>query len=119
MILVMICSNSNNMTAAIISIVFFAVNFGFYIAYAYMTAKKGIMNPKFARNWSAKWIIPVYIVLEIWIVIRMFRSERALSDVAIMIQWQIIVLGAISMSFCAMKNNRVVKSQLEEDEADE
>ena len=119
MILVMLCSNANEMTASVVSIVFFAVNFGFYIAYAYMTAKKGIMNPKFAKNWSAKWIIPVYVVLEIWIVIRMLRSERELSDIAIMIQWQILIISGIAMSLCAMKNNRVVKSQLEEDETEE
>lgn len=77
------------------------------------------MNTKFAKNWSAKWIIPVYIILEVVAVSRIFHSEHELSDIAFIIQWQIIIISCISMSLCAMKNNRVLKAQLEENEADQ
>ena len=83
-----------------------------------MTAKKGIMNHKFAKGWSAKWIIPAYIILEVAAITGIFHSEHELSDIALVIQWQIIIISCISMSLCAMKNNRVLKAQLEENEAD-
>ena len=118
MLLVMFCGNANDLWGTVISLVLFAVIFAFYIIYAYMTAKKGIMNPKFARNWSAKWIIPVYIILEVVAITRIFHSEHELSDIALIIQWQIIIISCISMSLCAMKNNRVLKAQLEENESD-
>ncbi len=119
LILVMFCGNANDLWGTVISLSLFAVILAFYIIYAYMTAKKGIMNPKFAKNWSAKWIIPVYIILEVVAVSRIFHSEHELSDIALIIQWQIIIISCISMSLCAMKNNRVLKAQLEENEADE
>lgn len=118
LILVMFCGNANDLWGTVISLSLFAVILAFYIIYAYMTAKKGIMNPKFAKNWSAKWIIPVYIILEVVAVSRIFHSEHELSDIALIIQWQIIIISCISMSLCAMKNNRVLKAQLEENEAD-
>lgn len=118
LILVMFCGNVNDLWGTVISLSLFAVILAFYIIYAYMTAKKGIMNPKFAKNWSAKWIIPVYIILEVVAVSRIFHSEHELSDIALIIQWQIIIISCISMSLCAMKNNRVLKAQLEENEAD-
>ncbi len=119
LILVMFCGNANDLWGTVISLSLFAVILAFYIIYAYMTAKKGIMNPKFAKNWSAKWIIPVYIILEVVAVSRIFHSEHELSDIALIIQWQIIIISCISMSLCAMKNNRVLKAQLEGNEADE
>ena len=119
MLLVMFCGNANDLWGTVISLVLFAVIFAFYIIYAYMTAKKGIMNPKFAKSWSAKWIIPVYIILEVMAISRIFHSEHELSDIALIIQWQIIIISCISMSLCAMKNNRVLKAQLEENESDE
>ena len=119
LILVMFCGNANDLWGTVISLSLFAFILAFYIIYAYMTAKKGIMNPKFAKNWSAKWIIPVYIILEVVAVSRIFHSEHELSDIALIIQWQIIIISCISMSLCAMKNNRVLKAQLEENEADE
>ena len=119
MLLVMFCGKANDLWGTVISLVLFAVIFAFYIIYAYMTAKKGIMNPKFAKSWSAKWIIPVYIILEVMAISRIFHSEHELSDIALIIQWQIIIISCISMSLCAMKNNRVLKAQLEENEADE
>ena len=118
LILVMFCGNANDLWGTVISLSLFAFILAFYIIYAYMTAKKGIMNPKFAKNWSAKWIIPVYIILEVVAVSRIFHSEHELSDIALVIQWQIIIISCISMSLCAMKNNRVLKAQLEENEAD-
>lgn len=119
LILVMFCGNANDLWGMAVSLVLLAVVFVFYIIYAYMTAKKGIMNPKFAKGWSAKWVIPVYIILEVVAVSRIFHSEHELSDIALIIQWQIIIISCISMSLCAMKNNRVLKAQLEENEADE
>ncbi len=118
LILVMFCGNANDLWGTVISLSLFAVILAFYIIYAYLTAKKGIMNPKFAKNWSAKWIIPVYIILEVVAVSRIFHSEHELSDIALIIQWQIIIISCISMSLCAMKNNRVLKAQLEENESD-
>ena len=119
LILVMFCGNANDLWGTVISLSLFAVILAFYIIYAYMTAKNGIMNPKFAKGWSAKWVIPAYIILEAAAIIRIFHSEHELSDIALIIQWQIIIISCISMSLCAMKNNRVLKAQLEENEADE
>ena len=118
LILVMFCGNANDLWGTVISLSLFAFILAFYIIYAYMTAKKGIMNPKFAKNWSAKWIIPVYIILEVVAVSRIFHSEHEMSDIALIIQWQIIIISCISMSRCAIKNNRVLKAQLEENESD-
>lgn len=117
-ILTVVCGNANDFWGMAVSLVLLAVVFVFYIIYAYMTAKKGIMNPKFAKSWSAKWIIPAYMILEIMAISRFFHSEHELSDIAFIIQWQIIIISCISMSLCAMKNNRVLKAQLEENEAD-
>ncbi len=119
LILTMVCGNANDLWGMAVSLALFAVVFVFYIIYAYMTAKKGIMNTKFAKGWSAKWIIPTYIVLEVVVITRIFHSEHELSDIALIIQWQIIIISCISMSLCAMKNNRVLKAQLEDNEADE
>ena len=114
-ILIVICGNANDFWGMAVSLVLLAVVFVFYIIYAYMTAKKGIMNPKFAKGWSAKWIIPAYIILEAATITRIFHSEHELIDIALIIQWQMIIINCISMSLCARKNNRVVKKQLEEE----
>lgn len=53
-IMTMICEAAENVPGIIVSLVFMAIVYGFYIAYAYMTAKRGIMNPKFAKGWSGK-----------------------------------------------------------------
>ena len=119
LILTMVCGNANDLWGMAFSLALLAVVFVFYIIYAYMTAKKGIMNPKFAKGWSAKWVIPVYFILEVFEAVQIFRrSEYELSDIAFIIQWQIIIISCISMSLCAMKNNRVLKAQLEENETD-
>ena len=120
LILTMVCGNANDLWGMAFSLALLAVVFVFYIIYAYMTAKKGIMNPKFAKGWSAKWIIPVYFILEVFEAVQIFRrSEYELSDIALIIQWQIIIISCILISLCAMKNNRVLKAQLEDNEADE
>ena len=118
-ILTMVCGKANDLWGMAVSLALLAIVFAFYVIYAYMTAKKGIMNPKFAKGWSAKWVIPAYMILEIMAISRFFHSEHELSDIALIIQWQIIIISCISMSLCAMKNNRVLKAQLEENEADE
>ena len=53
-IMTMICEAAENVPGIIASLVFMAIVYGFYISYAYMTAKRGIMNPKFAKGWSGK-----------------------------------------------------------------
>ena len=53
-IMTMICEAAENVPGIIASLVFMAIVYVFYIAYAYMTAKRGIMNPKFAKGWSGK-----------------------------------------------------------------
>ena len=118
-ILTMVCGKANDLWGMAVSLALLAIVFAFYVIYAYMTAKKGIMNPKFAKGWSAQWVIPAYMILEIMAISRFFHSEHELSDIALIIQWQIIIISCISMSLCAMKNNRVLKAQLEENEADE
>ena len=105
------------MLGTVIALVFMAIVYSFYILYAYMTAKKGIMNPKFAKSWSGKWVFPVYIVLLLVWIYKIFRTvngEYDLSDIAYCSMWLIILTGSLLMSLCARKNNRVLKKQLEE-----
>lgn len=116
-VLTVVCGSMDNISGMIISLVLMAVVYGFYILYAYMTAKKGIMNPKFAKSWAGKWIIPVYIVLIlIWVykILRTANGEHDLSDIALCTMWLIILTSSILMSLCARKNNRVVKEQLDD-----
>ncbi|MGN0600453.1 MAG: hypothetical protein ACI4JK_11225 [Oscillospiraceae bacterium] len=115
--LTLVCAYSENVPGVIISFALMAVTYGFYILYAYMTAKKGIMNPKFAKGWSAKWVFPVYIVLLLVWIYKIFRTvngEYDLSDIAYCSMWLIILTGSLLMSLCARKNNRVLKKQLDE-----
>ena len=118
-ILVMVCGDAENVAGTIISLGLVAITYGFYIVYAYMTAKRGIMNPKFAKSWSSKWIIPVYIVLILIWSCKIFYSltgECDLYDIALYSIWIIILAGSILMSLCAGINNRVLRKQLEEGE---
>ena len=71
-VLVIICRNMGDMPGMIISFVLMATIYGFYITYAYMTAKKGIMNPRFAKSWSSKCVIPFYIVIALVWAARLF-----------------------------------------------
>ena len=116
-IMTIICGDSENVLGIVIALVFMAIVYGFYILYAYMTAQKGIMNPKFTKSWSAKWVFPVYIVLLLVWIYKIFRTvngEYDLSDIAYCSVWLIILTGSLLMSLCARKNNRVLKKQLEE-----
>lgn len=116
-IMTMICEAADNVPGIIVSLVFMAIVYGFYIAYAYMTAKRGIMNPKFAKGWSGKWVIPLYIVCAlIWVTKLLgFKGEAPdVGDISLTVMWLIIITGCIGVSLCAMKNNRVLKKQLEE-----
>lgn len=118
-ILVMVCGKAGNMAGMIVSLGLLAITYGFYIVYAYMTAKRGIMNPKFAKSWSSKWVIPVYIALILLWSYKIFRSltgECDISDIALYSIWIIILTGSILMSLCAGINNRVLCKQLEESE---
>lgn len=116
-ILVMVCGDAGNAAGMIISLGLVAITSGFYIVYAYMTAKRGIMNPKSAKSWSSKWIIYIALIL-IW-GYKIFRSvtgECDLYDIALYSIWIIILAGSILMSLCAGINNRVLRKQLEEGE---
>lgn len=117
MALVIVCRNMNDMPGMAISFALMATVYGFYIAYAYLTAKKGIMNPKFAKGWSGKWVIPCYIVLAlIWgsKILRSDGEQPSLDDITLALMWLIIITGCIAISLCARKNNRVVKEQLDD-----
>lgn len=115
--LVMVCGGAGNVPGMIVSLALTVVVYGFYILYAYMTAKRGIMNPKFAKSWAGKWIVPVYIMLiPLWIykIIRAVRGEPELSDIALSVLWLMILTNSILISLCARKNNRVLKKQLDD-----
>lgn len=116
-VLVIICRNMGDMPGMILSIVLMATIYGFYITYAYMTAKKGIMNPRFAKSWSSKCVIPFYIVIALVWAARLFSWGKGpdIDDISLAVMWLIMITGCIGISLCAMKNNRVVKAQLEED----
>ena len=116
--LIVICSNTENLAGTIISLVLLATLFGFYLLYAYMTAKRGIMNPKFAKSWSGTWIIVFYgIMLAAWCarLIGDIQNDDSFYDVVHYIMWLIISTEAMLMCLCAKKNNKVLKKQLEDD----
>lgn len=117
-VLVIICRNMGDMPGMILSIVLMATIYGFYITYAYITAKKGIMNPRFAKSWSSKCVIPFYIVIALVWGAKLFSLKGEapdIDDISLAVMWLIMITGCIGISLCAMKNNRVVKAQLEED----
>ncbi len=114
MVLVMICGDEGDIPGMVVALVLFAAILAFYLVYAYMTAKKGIMNPKFAKTWANKGIIPIYIVLALVWAAKFFCIDE-LSDLTLPIMWLIMIAGCIGISLCARKNNRVVKKQLEEE----
>ena len=116
-IMTLICEAAENVPGIIASLVFMAIVYGFYIAYAYMTAKRGIMNPKFAKGWSGKWVIPAYNVIAlIWgtKLLGLKGETPGVGDISLAVMWLIIITGCIGISLCSMKNNRVLKKQLEE-----
>ncbi|MBQ8176500.1 MAG: hypothetical protein IJ035_05630 [Oscillospiraceae bacterium] len=119
LILVMVCSDIESVAGTAISLALTAVVLGFYLLYAYMTAKRGIMNPKFAKSWSGTWIIVFHgIMLAAWCarLIGDIQSGCELYDIALYIGWLMISTEAVLMCLCAKKNNKVLKKQLEEDE---
>ncbi len=118
MVFIIVCSNTENLAGTIISLVLLATLFGFYLLYAYMTAKRGIMNPKFAKSWSGTWIIVFYgIMLAAWCarLIGDIQNDDSFYDVVHYIMWLIISTEAMLMCLCAKKNNKVLKKQLEDD----
>ena len=118
-VFIIVCSNTENLAGTIISLVLLATLFGFYLLYAYMTAKRGIMNPKFAKSWSGTWIIVFYgIMLAAWCarLIGDIQNDDSFYDVVHYIMWLIISTEAVLMCLCAKKNNQVLKKQLEDDE---
>lgn len=121
--LVMVCGGTGNVPGMIVSLVLTAVVYGFYILYAYMTAKKGIMNPKFAKSWSGKWVITAYILIAlIWVTklfLRLKGEAPDMDDISLTVMWLIICTGSILISLCARKNNRVLKAQLDDTSGDD
>ena len=118
MVLTMVCSTAGNLAGTIISLVLLATVFAFYILYAYMTAKKGIMNPRFAKSWSGTWVIICYAVIMLLWILRLadeIGSGSELDDIVYPIMWMIISTEAVCMCLCAKKNNRVLAEQLKED----
>ena len=118
MVLIIVCGSTENVTGLVIALVLYGTMFGFYVLYAYMTAKKGIMNPKFAKSWSSTWVIIAHAVLGVlWIMrlINTLQGERELSDIAYCSMWLILVTEAMLMCLCAKKNRKVVEEQLKED----
>ena len=49
-VLVMVCADIESIAGTASSLALTAVVLGVYVLYAYMTAKRGIMNPKFAKS---------------------------------------------------------------------
>lgn len=118
LILVMVCSDIKSIAGTAISLILTAVVLGFYLLYAYMTAKRGIMNPKFAKSWSGTWVIVFYGIMLVASCARLIggiQSSCELYDIALYIEWLIISTEAVLMCLCAKKNNKVLKKQLEED----
>ena len=119
--LIIICSNSGSIAGTAVSIAFLAVNEAFYLIYAYMTAKRGIMNPKIAKSWSGTWILVVCPVLFILFGSRLiisFREEIELDGIAPCIVWIMLMVVYIVMCLCAKNNNKVLKKQLEDEEVE-
>ncbi len=118
MVFIVVCSNTENLAGTIISLVLLATIFGFYLLYAYMTAKRGIMNPKFAKSWSSTWVLFFYpLVAILWssLLISDIQNGDSFYDVVHCIMWLIISTASVLMCLCAKKNNKVLKKQLEED----
>lgn len=117
--LVIICSNTENIVGTAISIAFLAVNEAFYLIYAYMTAKRGIMNPKMAKAWSGTWILIFFPIMFVLFVIRLISAVQGNADlegIALGVAWAMLMVVYIVMCLCAKKNNKVLKKQLEDDE---
>lgn len=117
-VLIIVCSNTECLAGLVISFVFLATMFGFYLLYAYMTAKRGIMNPKFAKSWSGTWVIIFYAIVDFLWTVRLIDDlcyGEELFDVSTSIMWLIFSTEAMLMCLCAKKNNKVLKKQLEDD----
>lgn len=117
-VLVMVCADIESIAGTAISLALTAVVLGFYVLYAYMTAKRGIMNPKFAKSWSGTWVIIFYGIMFVAWCVRLIgdiQSGDKLYDIALYIEWLMISTEAMLMCLCAKKNNKVLKKQLEED----
>jgi glucan phosphoethanolaminetransferase (alkaline phosphatase superfamily) len=119
LVLIMLCSTAEYFAGTVVSLVLLAAVYGFYIVYAYLTAKKGIMNPKFAKSWSGTWVIVCYAVLMLfWIgrLIDEISSGSELYDAVSPIVWLILITEAMLMCLCAKKNNKVLAEQLKEEQ---
>ena len=118
LVLVMVCGKAGNVAGMVISLVLMAVILGFYVLYAYMTAKKGIMNPRFAKGWSGTWVIIAYILIAALWGTQLIDAvkDSSLSDIANCVMWLIISTEAMLMCLCAKKNKKVLEEQLKEEQ---
>ena len=117
-VLIVICSKTENVAGTAVSIAMFAVDESFYLIYAYMTAKRGIMNPSTAKGWSETWVLvfsPILFVLFLNRLIGTLRESADLDDIALSILWVMLMIIDVVMCLCAKKNNRVVAEQFKED----
>lgn len=114
---IIVCGTAENTVGVVLSLILLAVVYGFYVLYAYLTAKRGVMNPKFAKRWSSTWVQFFYpVILFLW-GIRLIDAvnDNDLSQIANSVMWLIISTEAMLMCLCAKKNNKVLKKQLEGD----
>ena len=114
---IIVCGTAENTVGVVLSLILLAVVYGFYVLYAYLTAKRGVMNPKFAKSWSSTWVLFFYpVMLFLW-GIRLIDAvyDNDLSQIANSVMWLIISTESMLMCLCAKKNNKVLKKQLEED----
>lgn len=113
------CSMAENLIGTVLSTVMFAVFYGFYVIYAYLTAKKGIMNPKFARNldrnYSSLGLAAVFCAAVIFLVVEIRSGER-LYDIVRWILLLIFIAESWMISLCARKNKRIIEEQFKEDD---
>lgn len=113
------CSMAENLIGTVLSIVMFAVFYGFYVIYAYLTAKKGVMNPKFARNLNKKYsyvgLAAVFCAAVIFLVLEIRSGER-LYDIVRWILLLILIAESWLINLCARKNNRILAEQFKEDD---
>lgn len=117
-ILTNICGAAEDVVGMTLSLVLFGIVMLFYVLYGYMTAKRGIMNPKFVGTQSKPLVVIVYVIVGGFWIFRLFQKivcEAELSDIATCVIWLIIISESVLMSLCAGINNRVLKARLDED----
>ena len=112
------CCIAENFIGTVLSVIMFAVFYGFHVMYAYLTAEKGIMNPKFARRIDKKYTYPCLAVLFLLSGIFLAFELRAGGTFYDIVRWILLLIFIAEswvVTLCAKKNNRVVAEQFKED----